>query len=79
MLFEVKAALIDVEERLRRPDSAGGPPNADGKAPAKGGGRKGASKGGREQKSSPARPVIARPRTNKSSLARPVIARPRAK
>ena len=31
MLFEVKAALIDVEDKLRRPDSAGGPPGTEGK------------------------------------------------
>ena len=38
LLFEVKAAMIDIEERLRRPDSAGGGPG--------GGGGGGVGKGG---------------------------------
>jgi hypothetical protein len=38
LLFEVKAALIDIEERLRRPDSANGGPPADAKGGSKGGG-----------------------------------------
>lgn len=36
LLFEVKAALIDIEERLRRPDSAGGaPPDGAGRGGGK--------------------------------------------
>ena len=44
LLFEIKAALLDVEELLRRPDSAGGAPPEGGKG-GKGGGRKGGGSG----------------------------------
>ena len=41
LLFEVKAALIDIEERLRRPDSGGGGPGGAGGGAGKGGSRRG--------------------------------------
>jgi len=60
ILFEVKAAVIDVEDKLRRPDSSGGPPDGgDAKAgrgarPKGGGAQHGAQHGVPPSRPSPA-------------------------